>query len=328
MRTQVGIVGAGPAGLTLAMLLQRAGIEAVILESRDRQYIEHRTRAGLLEQNTVDLMHDLGVGERLAREGLQHDGIYPRLLLRDSAQGRVARPGLGEARGRRVLAEGANVVIADLASSDPEQAATTLASDALAWTVADVASSEQVQAAVALAVERFGGLDVAFANAGLFGVVAPVAEYPEDVFEQVMAVNVLGSFHVAKHALRVMRPGGALVINSSVVGLSSDQGIAAYATSKHALVGLMRTAAKEMAPKGIRVNSIHPGPTAKEFQTRIEVDAIGAPAPEAARAFEQMIPLARHATPDEIAQAVLFLASGQSAFMTGATLAVDGGLSI
>jgi NAD(P)-dependent dehydrogenase (short-subunit alcohol dehydrogenase family) len=90
----------------------------------------------------------------------------------------------------------------------------------------------------------------------------------------------------------------------------------------------MRTAAKEMAGKGIRVNSLHPGPTDNDFQHAIEVDAIGASREESAKAFEQMIPLARHATPDEIAQAVVFLASDESAFMTGASLVVDGGLSI
>jgi NAD(P)-dependent dehydrogenase (short-subunit alcohol dehydrogenase family) len=198
----------------------------------------------------------------------------------------------------------------------------------VAWRAADVTSSEQVQGAVSDAVARFGRLDVAFANAGIFGVVAPVTEYPVDVFERVMAVNVLGSFLVAKHSLAVMQRGGSLIINSSVVGLTSDIGISAYATSKHAVVGLMRTAAKEMAARGIRVNTLHPGPTDNDFQHAIEVEAVGAPREQASQVFDQMIPLARHATPHEIAQAVVFLAGDESSFMTGATLAVDGGLSI
>jgi len=96
MRTQVGIVGAGPAGLTLALLLQREGIESVILETRTREHVEKRIRAGLLEQNTVDLMHDLGVGERLAREGLQHTGVFLR------HRGRTHHVDMAELTGRRI----------------------------------------------------------------------------------------------------------------------------------------------------------------------------------------------------------------------------------
>jgi NAD(P)-dependent dehydrogenase (short-subunit alcohol dehydrogenase family) len=235
---------------------------------------------------------------------------------------------IGLATARAFLAEGARVMLVDLDEADLARAAEGLEADAVAWTAADVTSSEQVEAAVAGTLRQFERLDIAFANAGVFGVVASVTEYPVDVFEQVMAVNVLGSFLVAKHALGVMAPGGNLIINSSVVGLTSDKGITAYATSKHALVGLMRTAAKEMAGKGIRVNSLHPGPTDNDFQHAIEIDAVGASREESAKAFEQMIPLGRHATPDEIAQAVVFLASDESAFMTGASLVVDGGLSI
>jgi NAD(P)-dependent dehydrogenase (short-subunit alcohol dehydrogenase family) len=235
---------------------------------------------------------------------------------------------IGLATARAFVAEGARVLIADLDGAALERAARELGDDAAAWAVTDVTEPEQVEAAIAQTVRRFGRLDCAFANAGVFGVVAPVADYPVDVFNRVMAVNVTGSFLVAQSALRVMEPGGSLIINSSVVGLTSDQGIAAYATSKHAVVGLMRTAAKEMAPKGIRVNSLHPGPTDNAFQHTIEVEAIGASEQESAKVFEQMIPLARHAEPWEIAQAVVFLASDESRFMTGHTLTVDGGLSI
>jgi NAD(P)-dependent dehydrogenase (short-subunit alcohol dehydrogenase family) len=220
------------------------------------------------------------------------------------------------------------VLITDLDEAQLERAAAEVGSDALATKTADVTDSDQVMAAVTDAIDRFGKLDIAFANAGVFGVVSPVAEYPVHVFQQVMAVNVLGSFLLAKHALAVMEPGGSLIINSSTVGLTSDRGIAAYATSKHAVIGLMRTAAKEVAAQGIRVNTIHPGPIDNDFQHAIEIEAIGASREESAKVFEQMIPLGRHATPAEIANTVVFLASDESTFMTGATIAVDGGLSV
>jgi NAD(P)-dependent dehydrogenase (short-subunit alcohol dehydrogenase family) len=235
---------------------------------------------------------------------------------------------IGLASARAMAGEGASVMLVDLEEPALERAAEALDTGAVAWRAADVTRSDQVEAAVRATVERFGRLDIAFANAGVAGPIAPVTEYPVEEFERVMAVNVRGSFLVAKHALAVMEPGGSLIINSSVVGLTSDRGIAGYATSKHAVVGLMRTAAKEMAPRGIRVNTIHPGPTDNDFQHAIEVEAIGASREESAHAFEQMIPLARHATPEEIGRVVVFLASEDSAFMTGATVAVDGGMSI
>jgi NAD(P)-dependent dehydrogenase (short-subunit alcohol dehydrogenase family) len=235
---------------------------------------------------------------------------------------------IGLATARAFVAEGANVFLLDLNGDALERAVAELGEERAAFAVADATDSAAVAAAVAATVERFGGLDIAFANAGVFGVVAPITDYPEDVFERVMRVNVMGPFLVAKHALAVMRPGGSLIINSSVVGLTSAIGIAGYATSKHAVIGLMRTASKEMAASGIRVNSIHPGPVDNAFQTAIEVEAVGAPAAEANAVFDDMIPLGRHADPAEIANVVVFLASDESTFMTGATVAADGGLSV
>jgi NAD(P)-dependent dehydrogenase (short-subunit alcohol dehydrogenase family) len=247
-------------------------------------------------------------------------------------QGKVALisggGGSRAATARVFAAEGARVVVADLDEAGLAAVVDEIGSDRAALAVTDVTDSDQVRAAVALAVERFGGLDVAFANAGVFGVNAPIVEYPEDVFDRVMAVNVRGSFLLAKHALRVMRDGGSLIFNSSVVGLMSDATIAAYATSKHAIVGLMRTAVREVGDRGIRVNSVHPGPVDNEFQHRIEVSATGEEEARAAELFEERIALARHASPDEIARTVLFLASDDSSFMTGATVKVDGGLLV
>jgi NAD(P)-dependent dehydrogenase (short-subunit alcohol dehydrogenase family) len=235
---------------------------------------------------------------------------------------------IGAATARRFAEEEAKVVVVDLDEPGLIDVTDELGSDRAAYAVADVTDSHAVRAAVELAVERFGGLDVAFANAGIFGEVATIADYPEDVFDRVMAVNVRGSFLVAKHALATMRDGGSLIFTSSIVGLMSDAGICAYATSKHAIVGLMRTAAHEGAARGIRVNSLHPGPVDNTFQHRIEVTATGQPEDRAAELFEERIPLGRHASPEEIAKTVLFLASEDSAFMTGATVKVDGGLLV
>jgi NAD(P)-dependent dehydrogenase (short-subunit alcohol dehydrogenase family) len=234
---------------------------------------------------------------------------------------------IGLATAAAFVAEGASVLLTDLDRDALVSAVASLGSDAASWRVADV-TVEAEEAAVGDAVNRFGRLDVAFANAGIFGAAAPLVDYPVDVFQQVLTVNVVGSMLVAKHAMRVMERGASLIINSSVVGLTSAPGIAGYATSKHALVGLMRTAAKEMAPKGVRVNSVHPGPTDNDFQHRIEVQETGASVEEATKIFDAMIPLGRHATAAEVAATVVFLASDESSFITGHTLTVDGGLSV
>ena len=233
---------------------------------------------------------------------------------------------IGMATARAFTAEGASVFLAGISEPDLKAGAAKLG-DRAAWAVTDVTDSAQVKAAVDAAVGQFGRLDVVVANAGIAGATTPIADYPEDAFDQTLAVHVRGAFLLCKHAVPHLPKGASVIITSSVVGLTAAPNIAGYSTAKHAQVGLMRTLARELAPRGIRVNTIHPGPVDNEFQHRIEVVATGADRDAATAIFDQLIPLARHAAPGEIAHAMLFLASDDSSFMTGATLAVDGGMS-
>jgi len=233
---------------------------------------------------------------------------------------------IGMATAHAFVAEGASVFLAGIAEPELKSGAAELGGNA-AWAVTDVTDSGQVKAAVDAALDRFGRLDVVVANAGVSGAIAPIGEYPEDAFDQTLAVHVRGAFLLCKHAVPHLAAGASVIITSSVVGLTAAPHIAGYSTAKHAQVGLMRTLAAELAPRGIRVNTIHPGPVDNEFQHGIEVVATGADRDKAATIFNQMIPLARHAAPTEIARAMLYLASDDSSFMTGATLAVDGGMS-
>jgi len=238
---------------------------------------------------------------------------------------------IGLATARALVAEGASVFLAGLSEPDLKSAAAELSdlrpAAEVAWSVTDVTVSAQVKAAVQAAVARFGRLDIVVANAGVTGTAAPIADYPEDDFDHVLAVHVRGAFLLCKHAVPHLDRGASIIITSSVVGLMAAPAIAGYSTAKHAQVGLMRTLAAELAPKGIRVNTIHPGPVDNAFQHRVEVNATGLDEQGAQGVFDGMIPLARHARPEEIARSMLFLASDDSSFMTGATLAVDGGMS-
>jgi NAD(P)-dependent dehydrogenase (short-subunit alcohol dehydrogenase family) len=234
---------------------------------------------------------------------------------------------LGLAAARLFIEEGARVVLVDLSLDVLEEASRGLPGEQVMLVAADVASVEDTQRYVRLAVERFGTIDVLFSNAGNFGAVAPIADYPLDIFDAVQAVHVRGAFLAAKYAVPHMRDGGSIVITSSVAATRGDAGVYAYITAKHAQVGLMRCLAKELAPRRIRVNTVHPGPIDNGFQLAVEQglgEAIGADGTEF---FNQLIPLGRHGRPEEIARSVLYLASDQSSFVTGTTLMVDGGMS-
>jgi NAD(P)-dependent dehydrogenase (short-subunit alcohol dehydrogenase family) len=235
--------------------------------------------------------------------------------------------GIGLATARLFVAEGAKVHLVGIDEDKLEAAVRELGGDTASSAVADVTDEEAVKRAIATGVERHGRFDVLFSNAGISGAVAPIVEYPSDVFARTIAVHILGAFHVIKHGAPHVPDGGSIVITSSVTGLIGPPGVSAYVAAKHGQVGLMRTAAKELAERRIRVNTLHPGPTSTPFQDDIEMRATGRPQEDAAKIFDGMIPLGRHATPQEVAHAVLYLASDESAMVTSATLSIDGGMS-
>lgn len=235
---------------------------------------------------------------------------------------------IGLATARLFLAEGAKVLLVDLKEESLAEAAADLNSDSLITKAADVGDASQTRAYIAAAVETWGKVDVLFCNAGNAGPIGGIEDYPEEAMDAVYRVHVRGAFLAAKHAVPHMGQGGSIIVMSSVAGLGGSPGVYAYATAKHAQVGFMRSLAKELAARGIRVNSLHPGPIDNSFQTAIE-DAfsplIGGG--DATALMNSMIPMARHGKAEEIAQSALFLASSMSSFTTGSTMVADGGFT-
>jgi NAD(P)-dependent dehydrogenase (short-subunit alcohol dehydrogenase family) len=234
---------------------------------------------------------------------------------------------IGLAAAKLLLAEGAKVMLLDLNDAALKKAAADIAGDSVAWFAVDITKSDQVKNSIASTVSRWGKIDVLFSNAGNFGVVAPITEYPEDMFDSVLAVNVKGAFLAAKHTLPFMNDGGSIIITSGIVGVKGDPGVCAYITAQHAQVGLMRALAKEAAARNIRVNTIHPSAADNAFQFEVETNLSRVPGRDAGAFCNEVIPLRRHARPEEVARSVLYLASDASRFTTGSLLMVDGGLS-
>jgi NAD(P)-dependent dehydrogenase (short-subunit alcohol dehydrogenase family) len=235
---------------------------------------------------------------------------------------------LGRASALRFAAEGARIMLVDRDRAGLDAVLKALPEGRATAMLADVTNAKSTMAYVDATVARWGPIDVLFSNAGISGVIRPVTDYPEDVFDAVIAVNLKGSFLACKHGLPRMRDGGSIVMTSSVVGVTSDPGISAYAASKHALIGLMRTVAKEAAPRRIRVNVVAPGPIDNDFQRNVESGLTQALGTDAGKFLDSMIPLGRHAKAEEVAETVLFLASDKSAFTTGSVLMADGGMHI
>jgi NAD(P)-dependent dehydrogenase (short-subunit alcohol dehydrogenase family) len=169
----------------------------------------------------------------------------------------------------------------------------------------------------------WGQIDGFVNNAGIQTPVRPIVDFPEEDFDRVMAVNIRGVFLGMKYVLPRMREGGSVVNMSSALGLVGGAGICAYVASKHAIIGLTKTAALEQGPRGVRVNACCPGPIAGRmtFKLAEEVFAGGK------KTFAETVPLGRHGTPEDVAGLVSYLLSDDSSYATGTAHSVDGGFT-
>ncbi|MDD2978203.1 glucose 1-dehydrogenase [Aquabacterium sp.] len=237
--------------------------------------------------------------------------------------------GIGLATAKLFVAEGARVVLADLDEQALQAAVKEIGSDAVSHVAGDVTREDQVRNMIDTVVQRHGRVDVVFANAGTEGSISPLVDYTVEAFDRVMAVNVRGVFLPLKHAIPVMQKqgGGSIVITSSIAGLKGFAGLSAYVASKHAVVGLMRSAVLEVGNSGVRINTIHPSPIDNRMMRSIEEGAAPGAAATVKAQFETMIPAGRYGLSEEVARTALFLASDESTFCTGGRYCVDGGMS-
>ncbi len=235
--------------------------------------------------------------------------------------------GIGKATAELFLKEGASVLLVDLKEEDLKAAAKELGGQNVEYIAADVSNEEDVKKYAHFVKEKFGHVDIFFNNAGVEGKLKPITEYPVEEFDQLMGVNVRGPWLGMKFIIPLMRKGGSIINTSSVAGLRGMANLSPYVSSKHALDGMTKTIALELASSGIRVNAINPSPVDNNMMRSIESD-MGADNPEEARKqFEAMIPLGRYAENKDIADVVLFLASDDSRFLTGVILPADGGMT-
>ena len=222
--------------------------------------------------------------------------------------------GIGAAIVARLAGEGAKVLIADI--SPP-----AVVSDSVVFLHTDVGNRAEVEAAVAAALEKWGRLDVLVNNAGI-GALAETPDMEEDVWDKVFAVNIRAIYLFCRAAIPSMREGGGAIVNvASISGLAGDYGMGAYNASKGAVINYTRSLALDCARDGIRVNALCPG----LIETAISAATLARP--DDREAWLAPIPLGRTGTPEEMANVVAFLASGEASYITGSIITADGGVT-
>ena len=237
-----------------------------------------------------------------------------------------ASSGIGKAIAILLAAEGASVVLSSRRQAEAEAVVAEIvaAGGKAMYIQADVTCSKDVEKLLASSIDYLGELDIAVNNAGIEGsTFVPTADYDEEIFDAVIDTNLKGVWRCMKQQIPKMGKGACIVNMSSIAGLRSNEMMGcAYTASKHAIIGLTKTAAREYAPRGIRINAVCPGLIETEIAERsfLQDEKIK-------RGVIKMHPIGRLGTVDEVANAVLYLCSDQSSFMTGHALVLDGGVT-
>jgi len=238
-----------------------------------------------------------------------------------------AGSGIGRATAKLFAAQGARVLIADVADTVSQTAAAIR--DAGGTVIAmkiDVSDEPQVQAMIARCISEFGGLEVTYANAGISGGLSTLTDTTVELFEQILRVNLVGTFLTIKHSCQPMveAGGGSIIATASVAGLRAHAGGIPYSASKAGVISLAQTCAAQLRGTGVRVNAICPG-LIETGMTQPLFDIARARGTQSR--IGQLTPLQRHGHADEIAAMALFLASDEASYVNGQAIAVDGGLS-
>ncbi len=234
---------------------------------------------------------------------------------------------IGKITAKLFLEEGAKVMLVDRNEDELKKVAEELNSKHVSYCVADVSKAKEVETYVNETVKLLGKIDIFFNNAGIEGAVKPIINYPEEIFDEVISINVKGAWLGNKYAIPQMKDGGSIIMTSSLSGILGSHNLSAYIISKHAVAGIMRATTIEVAPRKIRVNSVHPGPVNNRMMRSIEEGEVAGHAEEVKKHLENTIPFGRYAEPIEIARLVVFLASDDSQYITGTTQLIDGGMS-
>lgn len=241
-----------------------------------------------------------------------------------------AAGGIGRESARRFALEGAKLSLVDLSGDGLEEAVSELGPNgtSVITVTADVSREDHVQEYVKKTRDKFGTIDVFVNNAGIEGKVQPIVQTTEENLSIVLGVNVKGVLLGMKHVIPVMmeKKHGSIINTASVAGFIGSPGMASYVASKHAVIGLTKTAALECAQAGIRVNAVCPSPVDNRMMRSIEDGIAPGKAEDVKKQFIQVIPMGRYASNSEIAQLILFLASDEAKFITGASYRIDGGM--